>query len=104
VAVARDGSVSQNGLLVGALDIVAFDTPAGLEKLGDNLWRATDEAPRPPQALRVASGFIEGSNVNAIEQITQMIEISRTYQSVSKMISQADELRATSIEKLARVG
>ncbi|MBU6318764.1 MAG: flagellar basal-body rod protein FlgF [Alphaproteobacteria bacterium] len=104
VAVARDGSVSQNGLLVGALDIVAFDTPAALEKLGDNLWRATDEAPRPPQALRVASGFIEGSNVNAIEQITQMIEISRTYQSVSKMISQADELRATSIEKLARVG
>lgn len=104
VSVARDGAISQNNIRMGALDIVAFDTPEALEKLGDNLWKATDEAPRAPQALRVASGFVEGSNVNAIEQMTQMIEISRAYQSISRMISQADELRSTSIEKLARVG
>jgi flagellar basal body rod protein FlgG len=33
-----------------------------------------------------------------------MIEISRAYTSVSKMIAQADELRGTSIDKLARIG
>ena len=33
-----------------------------------------------------------------------MIEISRAYTSVAKMMSQSDELRGTSIEKLARVG
>jgi len=104
VAVARNGSISQNGLAVAILDVVAFDTPAGLEKMGDNLWKATDEAPRAPVSLRVAGGFIEGSNVNAVSEITQMIEISRAYQSVAKMISDSDQLRSTSIEKLARLG
>jgi flagellar basal-body rod protein FlgF len=104
IAFGRDGGVMQNGVLLGALDIVAFDTPEALEKLGDNLWRAIDQTPRAPQDLRVAGGFIENSNVNAIAEMTQMIEISRAYQSVSRLISQADELRATSIKALAQVG
>ena len=33
-----------------------------------------------------------------------MIEICRAYEAVSKMISQSDELRGASIEKLARIG
>ncbi len=104
ISVARDGSISQDGVADATLDVVAFDTPGALEKMGGNLWRATDETPRAPQSLRIAGGFIEASNVNAVSEITQMIEISRAYQSVSKMISDSDQLRATSIEKLARLG
>jgi flagellar basal-body rod protein FlgF len=104
VSVSREGSVSQDEALLGTFRTAAFDTPEGLEKVGDNLWRATDEAPRPPQNSRIAAGFVEGSNVNAVAELTQMIEISRAYQSVSKMISQSDELRGAAIEKLARVG
>jgi flagellar basal body rod protein FlgG len=37
-------------------------------------------------------------------ELTEMIEISRAYTSISKMIAQSDELRGASIEKLARVG
>ena len=81
-----------------------YSTAAALEKLGDSLWRATDEAPRAPQDIRVAGGFVENSNVNSIAEMTQMIEISRAYQSVSRLISQADELRSTSIKALAQVG
>jgi flagellar basal body rod protein FlgG len=33
-----------------------------------------------------------------------MIEISRAYTSIPKMISQSDELRGTAIDKLSRVG
>jgi flagellar basal-body rod protein FlgF len=104
IAIGRDGSINQNNLVLGKFDVVAFDTPAGLEKLGDNLWKATDEAPRPPASISIAGGFVEGSNVNAIAEMTQMIEISRRYESVSKMISDSDQLRSTSIEKLARLG
>ena len=57
-----------------------------------------------PRDARVVSGFIEGSNVNAVLELTDMIDVSRTYTSVAKMISQADELRGASIEKLAKVG
>jgi flagellar basal-body rod protein FlgF len=104
VTIASDGSVSQGAAALGKLRLAAFDTPGALEKQGDNLWRATDEAPRAPEFYKVQAGFVEGSNVNAVLELTQMIEISRSYQSVAKMISQSDELRGTSIEKLARVG
>ena len=102
IRVGRDGSIMQGTNAVGRLRISAFDTPGALEKVGDNLWRATDEQPHPPADLRVAGGFIEQSNVNPIVEITQMIEISRAYQSVAQMISNADDMRSASIEKLAR--
>ena len=104
LSVSREGSISQDGVVLGALRVSTFQTPGGLERIGSNLWRATDEVPQPATNARVASGFIEGSNVNAVLELTEMIEISRAYTSVSKMIAQADELRGTSIEKLARVG
>lgn len=104
IAIGKNGSITQDGQTIGKFDVVAFEHPGGLEKMGDNLWKATDEAPREPEALSIAGGAVESSNVNAVSEITQMIEISRTYQSVSKMIDQADELRAASIDKLSRVG
>jgi flagellar basal-body rod protein FlgF len=104
ISISREGSVSQNEAVLGTFRTVAFNTPAALEKAGNNLWRSTGEAPRAPENSRIAAGFVEGSNVNAVAELTQMIEISRAYQAVSKMISQSDELRGASIEKLAQVG
>lgn len=104
VAISTTGAISQGAEAMGQLRVVAFNTPAALEKTGGNLWRATDEAPRPPENLRLVPGAVEGSNVNAVDELTQMIQISRAYESISRMISQSDQLRSTSIEKLARVG
>ena len=104
VTITADGSIFQRDVAVGKLNVVAFNTPEALEKVGGNLWRATVDAPRAPENLRLVPGAIEGSNVNAVEELTQMIQISRAYESISKMISQSDQLRSTSIEKLARVG
>lgn len=104
LSVSREGSISQDGVVLGTLRVSTFQTPGGLERVGSNLWRATDEAPQPATNPQIAAGFIEGSNVNAVLELTEMIEISRAYTSVSKMIAQADELRGTSIDKLARVG
>lgn len=103
ISVSQEGSISQDGVVVGTLRVSTFDTPGALEKIGANMWRATDEAPRAMTG-KIAAGFVEGSNVNAIQELTDMIEISRAYTSVAKMLSQSDELRGTSIEKLARVG
>ncbi len=104
LSVSREGSISQDGVVLGAMRVAAFQTPGALERVGNNLWRATDQQPTPATNTRVVSGFVEGSNVNAVLELTEMIEISRAYTSIAKMISQSDELRGTSIEKLARVG
>ena len=104
LSVSREGSINQDGIVLGTLRVAMFQTPGGLERLGSNLWRATDETPQPATEARIRGGFVEGSNVNAVLELTEMIEISRAYTSISKMIAQSDELRGASIEKLARVG
>jgi flagellar basal-body rod protein FlgF len=103
-AISKDGALEQNNAQLGTFRVVEFKTPGALEKVGNNLWRATDEAPQPPANSKIAAGFVEGSNVNPVAELTQMIEISRAYQAVAKMISDSDQLRAASIEKLAQVG
>jgi len=103
-SISREGTITQNNAQLGTFRTVAFNTPAALEKAGNNLWRSTGETPRATENSHIAPGFVEGSNVNAVSELTQMIEISRAYQAVSKLIAQSDELRSTSIEKLARVG
>src|SRR5262249_9339987 len=87
ISVSREGSISQDGAVIGKFKVVEFKTPGGLEKTGENYWRATDEAPGAPQDSKVVSGFLENSNVNPVSELTHMIEISRTYESVSKMIA-----------------
>lgn len=104
ISVSREGSISQDGVVVGSLRVATFATPAALERAGSNLWRATDEQPQAAPDAKVVSGMVEGSNVNAVLELTEMIEISRAYTSIAKMIAQSDELRGASIEKLARVG
>jgi len=104
ISVSREGSISQDGVVMGTLRVVSFPTPGGLERVGNNLWKATDEQPQPAPNAKIVGGFVEGSNVNAVLELTEMIEISRAYTSIAKMIAQSDELRGTSIEKLARVG
>jgi flagellar basal-body rod protein FlgF len=104
VTISKDGTISQGDVVAGKLQVVDFATPGALEKMGDNLWLATDEVPLTPASIRISPGFVEGSNVNAVRELTDMIEISRAYQSVSKMLSNSDELRGASIEKLARLG
>lgn len=103
VAIGKDGAVQQNGQVIGTLDVVAFDAPGALEKLGGNLWKPVGQASRAPVGMRVASGFIEGSNVNPVSELTQMIAISRAYESVGQMLSNADQMRGGAIDKLSRV-
>lgn len=100
VRIDAGGRIFQGEAEIGALDLAAFDAPERLERVGDNLWRATGEPARGPAGARIAQGFIEGSNVNAVSELTQMIEISRAYQSVSQMLSQSDELRSRAIDRL----
>lgn len=104
LSVSREGSISQDDVALGTLRISTFPTPSALERIGSNLWRATDETPQQATDAKVVGGFIEGSNVNAVLELTEMIEISRAYTSIAKMIAQSDELRGASIDKLARIG
>jgi flagellar basal-body rod protein FlgG len=105
VSVAEDGTVSVQvageaaPAEVGQLTIASFTNPGGLQAASDNFMLETG-ASGPAQigapgvegrgALR--QGMLEGSNVNIVEELVDMIETQRAYEINSKMISAVDEM------------
>jgi flagellar hook protein FlgE len=100
-AVCEGGKVS----VLGQLAMSSFKNPAGLEKLGSNLYRNT---PNSGNAVvrtglgaandngkgygDVLQGMLEMSNVDLAEQFTEMITTSRAFQASGKMITTGDEI------------
>lgn len=102
--VTKDGVIRQGELEIGQLGVYSFETPAALEKVGNNMWIPGEQAPVATENPGVQQGFVEQSNVNAILEITRMIEISRAYTSASRIVKDADELRKNAISKLGAAG
>lgn len=104
VSVGADGAISQDGQAVGRLDVVRFEALGVLEKGGDGLYRNTSNAqPLPATDAQVRQGMLEASNVNPILEITNLIEISRSYERITRMIEQSTDLSRRSVERLGRV-
>ncbi|WP_136255255.1 flagellar basal body rod protein FlgF [Onishia niordana] len=114
LAVGADGTISAIGAGQGPDAIVnvarlKLVTPgeAGMTRGEDGLFRSGP--PGQPQvlgrdeAVRVASGALEGSNVSAIESMVSMIDTARRFEMQMKVISSADEnaQRATSLLSLS---
>ena len=105
VTVGIDGtvSISQPGnpvpAQIGTIQIADFINPAGLQALGGNLLAETAASGAPivgaPDTLSFGSliqGSLEGSNVNVVEELVNMIETQRAYEMNSKAISTADQM------------
>ena len=84
---------------IGQLEIASFINPAGLEGIGDNLFletpasgTATTATPGSPGMGTLMQGFLEMSNVNAVEEISSLIVAQRAYEMNARVITAADEM------------
>ena len=104
ISVARDGSISQGTNRLGKIAVVSFADKAGLTKEGDGLYsNRSNVAAAPAPDVVVHQAMIESSNVQPILQITDMIEVSRAYERMVKIIDQTSELDRKAIERLGRI-
>jgi flagellar basal-body rod protein FlgF len=102
-SVGADGAITQDGQIVGRLSVVRFPTLGALEKGGDGLYRnASNAIAVDATDARIRQGMLEGSNVNPILEITNLIEIQRAYESVTRMIENANDLSRRAVERLGR--
>lgn len=101
VTIAPDGTITQGELQVGRLGLVRFDDRRQLSKAGDNLFSAAAPAIAAPDA-RVRQGMVEQSNVKPVLEITNLIEVSRAYESATKMVDATNDLSRRAIERLGR--
>ena len=111
---ATDVSINKNGEVqvkvygqsapqtVGQLEVAVFNNDAGLEAVGDNTFLETPASgtanigtPGINGYGTVLQGFLETSNVNAVQEITTLITAQRAYEMNAKVISAADEMMST---------
>ena len=84
---------------LGQIELAHFTNPAGLLSLGNNVLAETAASGAPQVGEggqdglgNIRQGFLEGSNVNIVEELVNMIETQRAYEVNSKMISATDEM------------
>lgn len=105
ISIAPGGQIS--GVAVGASDatslgtitLATFANPAGLTRIGQNLFTAGGASgdakvgnPGENGAGTLQSGFLEGSNVSVVDEMVNMISAQRAYELNSKAIQTADEM------------
>jgi flagellar basal-body rod protein FlgF len=85
------------------LRIVSFADLQQAQKQGNNLYAATGGAPQQDTVSTIQQGYIEKSNVNAVSEMSHMVEVMRTYTQISNMLQTQGDMRKNAIEKLADV-
>lgn len=105
LSIGQDGTVeavvpgSPTPQNLGQLELADFVNPQGLEAKGQNLYVETAASGAPQTAVPgedgtgvVQQGMLEGSNVNAVSELVNMITTQRAYEMNSKVISTADQM------------
>ncbi len=84
--------------VLGQFEIVKFLNQAGLEALGNNLFAETEASGASIDGVAgdegfgsVLQGFIEGSNVNAVIELTDLIRAQRAFEFNVKVLEKADQ-------------
>ena len=110
ISISPDGTITvQEGAnrtdsIRGKLRLVNFADAQQLLKEGNNLYAPGEGATAQPDTKsKVQQGFIEKSNVNAVAEMSNMIEVTRAYTQISNLLQEQGDLHKNAIEKLADV-
>ncbi len=108
VQITRDGVISvliageAEAVEIGTLELASFVNSAGLRNIGQNLYvetaasgPATVSTPGLDNLGALAQGFLEGANVQVVEEMVDMITAQRAYEVNSRAIRAADEMLQT---------
>ncbi|MCK0151409.1 flagellar hook-basal body complex protein [Marivita sp. S6314] len=101
VKVAADGTVSLGEQLLGQIGVMEPEPGADLTRESGVLFR-TDSALAPSESGKVLQGHLEGSNVDAISQLTRMIEVQRSYELGQKLLDMEHDRTTDALKTLIK--
>lgn len=95
------GLYTQDGQFLGRIGVFDFGGNEGLAKNGQSLFDAENQA--TPTGVTLRSGVIERSNVDMVQQLTEMIQAERAYQSAAEVIKIYDEVIQKATTEVGRL-
>lgn len=93
----QDGEVFSDGVMIDRLRIVNLE---GARKEGESLFTANGVT--PATGIQVFQGTLEHSNVNAIRQMIEMINVTRSYETNQRALIAHDETLGKAVNDIAR--
>lgn len=104
VEIDAKGAIMVDGIQAGAVAVLDFEKPYTLTKIGNAMF-----VPADPQAVsqagkaQIQQGHLEGSNVESISEMVQMIETNRYFEACSKVIQSFDAITSKAANDIGRV-
>lgn len=102
IEISQTGEITyldENGDIVeaGRIELAIFSNPAGLERIGGNLYRETQASGEAQDwdgegDISIQQGFLESSNVQVVQEMVNMITAQRAYETNAKVIQASDEM------------
>lgn len=105
INITEDGNISvsiganRSQTIVGTLQLARFQNPSGLLSIGHNLYIETAASGNPIQDSpgqngmgTLQQGFLEGSNVQIVEELIGLIKAERAFESNSKIITSSSDI------------
>ena len=102
VSINAEGTIIQGDTPVAKLGVFEFPNPKSLQRVGDGLLGPSDPNVQP-QAIdnpSVLNGQIEGSNVSPLQEMVNLVSVSRAYEASQRVIFANDENTGKAIETL----
>ncbi len=103
-AVDREGNIWQNEAIVGDIGLVDLDNYDYFEKYGENLYNVVEGGNIAAADGQIVQGTLEASNVNVVDEMVNLIAISRAYEANQKMIQTEDTTMEMAVSQVGQVG
>lgn len=100
VFIDEGGTVNINGEYIDTIRMVNFEDNNALQKIGDNLYQGNGN--QVAFEGKLVQGYVEGSNVNPVTAMVDMITVSRTYEANQKMIQVHDTLMGKAVNEVGK--
>jgi flagellar basal body rod protein FlgG len=102
VEIKVDGLINQDGEVVGEIELVSFEQPGGLRKIGDSLYRNPGQVTPEAIPAQLVTGALERSTVDPVQELVAMIETQRAYEANAQMIRIQDQTLGRAISGLTQ--
>lgn len=105
VAISSNGNVTVDGETVGTIELIEFADVSVLEKEGNSFFkvRVPELTGEPAEETTVEQGYLEMSNVDVMPEMIGLIETTRTYEAIQKMILTYEEADGKAINEIGRL-
>ena len=104
VSISADGTISSNGAIAGKLKVVEFAPEVNLQNQGTTYYTAPAGSAKPSPTSVLHQGSLEGSNVNSVTSVVELIDAQREVESMRRVLSMFNgEMDKTAAQDLPRV-